>query len=87
MKSIGVKAQSVEDEVSRLALLARGAGADGVVASPREAFGLRRSLGKSAYIVTPGVRPRGTALGDQSRVATPSKLSKRGRAIWLSADL
>lgn len=78
LKSIGVKAQSVEDEVSRLALLARGAGADGVVASPREAFGLRRSLGKSAYIVTPGVRPRGTALGDQSRVATPFQALEAG---------
>ena len=33
---------------------------------------LREALGPDAYIVTPGVRPAGSAKGDQSRVATPA---------------
>ena len=52
---------------------AREAGLSGVVASPQEAAMLREVLGPDAYIVTPGVRPAGAALGDQKRVATPAR--------------
>lgn len=61
----------VADQVRSLAKMAQNAGASGVVASPQEARMLRELLGPDAYIVTPGVRPAGAAVGDQSRIATP----------------
>ena len=51
---------------------------DGIVCSPMEAHDMRELLGPDALIVTPGVRPVGAALGDQSRVATPSQAIERG---------
>ncbi|MEM6538142.1 MAG: orotidine-5'-phosphate decarboxylase [Pseudomonadota bacterium] len=51
--------------------MAMNEGADGVVASPLEAGLLRKKLGPSALIVTPGVRPKGADVGDQKRIATP----------------
>lgn len=39
---------------------------------------MRTLLGPDAWIVTPGVRPAGAALGDQSRVATPAQAIERG---------
>ena len=68
---IGIEAP-VADEADRLARLAQGSGIDGIVCSPREAAHMRELLGADALIVTPGVRPAGADLGDQSRVATPS---------------
>ena len=70
LESIGVKDEPLA-QVERLALLAKDAGLDGIVCSPKEASEMRARLGEDAYIVTPGVRPHGAALGDQSRVATP----------------
>ncbi len=64
--------RSVEEQVVSLAKQAREAGLTGVVASPREASMLREALGPDAYIVTPGVRPAGSDVGDQSRIATPA---------------
>lgn len=64
-------ARSMEDQVRQLAACAQEAGLSGVVSSPREARMLREALGPDALIVTPGVRPAGTDLGDQSRVSTP----------------
>jgi orotidine-5'-phosphate decarboxylase len=61
----------LDEQVSSLACLASQAGLDGVVASPREARALRVLLGPDAVIVTPGVRPTGASIDDQSRVATP----------------
>ena len=75
--SIGVDG-SVADEVDRLASLAYASGANGVVCSPQEAGRLRALLGADALIVTPGVRPAGAALGDQSRVATPGDAMRAG---------
>ena len=63
---------AVADEVARLASMACGAGSDGIVCSPREAAQMRALLGPDALIVTPGVRPAGSAVGDQRRVATPA---------------
>ena len=65
-------------EVSRLARLAQGSGIDGVVCSPREAADMRALLGPDALVVTPGVRPAGAALRDQSRVATPAAAIQAG---------
>ncbi len=74
---IGV-AGGAEEAVIRLAQLARDAGLDGVVASPREVAALRGELGRDFVIVTPGVRPPAAATGDQVRVATPAAAVQAG---------
>lgn len=70
--------RSVTGQVLSLAKQAKEAGLSGVVASPQEAAMLREVLGPNAYIVTPGVRPAGSDLGDQSRVATPKEAFDNG---------
>ena len=70
LSSIGVPDDPAA-QVGRLAALARDAQLSGVVCSPMEAAAMRGLLGEDALVVTPGVRPHGAALGDQSRVATP----------------
>ncbi|MHA7887626.1 orotidine-5'-phosphate decarboxylase [Roseicyclus sp.] len=70
------------------------AGADGVIASPHEAA-MIRALPQSAgrLIVTPGVRPAGSATGDQKRIATPAAAIAAGadhivvgRPVWQADD-
>ena len=92
LEAVGVHA-TAEAEASLLARMACGSGADGIVCSPREAARMRGELGGDAIIVTPGVRPRGSAAQDQSRVATPadaisagSSLLVVGRPITQAAD-
>jgi orotidine-5'-phosphate decarboxylase len=63
---------TVLSQVLRLGALARSAGCGGLVASAKEAAELRRELGEGFAIVTPGVRPAGSAVGDQARVVTPA---------------
>ncbi len=63
---------SVHDSVRRLALLAKEANLDGVVASPHEVALIREACGTDFLIVTPGIRPAGEAAGDQARAATPA---------------
>ena len=71
LAEIGIDAP-VADEVARLAKLSYGAGSDGIVCSPQEAAQMRGLLDPDALIVTPGVRPAGSEVGDQKRIATPS---------------
>ena len=71
---------SVRALVARRGEQARAAGIDGIVCSPAEAATLRAALGRQIIIVTPGVRPAGSQMGDQKRVATP------GQAIADGAD-
>ena len=71
MPEIGVSG-NVLNQVLRLGALARNAGCGGLVASAQEARELRRELGEGFAIVTPGVRPAGAVVGDQSRVVTPA---------------
>ena len=67
------------DEVCRLAEGAMAEGADGVVASAREARALRKILGEEALIVAPGIRPVSYGGGDdQKRVATPREAIEAG---------
>ena len=77
LKDIGV-ASGAQEQVLRLASLARKAGCGGVVASAREAKAIRQELGPDFAIVTPGVRPAGGSKDDQARVATPSEAMAAG---------
>lgn len=77
LAEVGVEAP-VADQVDRLARLAVANGTDGVVCSPQEAAHMRELLGSEALIVTPGVRPAGSDVGDQSRVATPAQAISAG---------
>ncbi|MDU2065385.1 MAG: orotidine-5'-phosphate decarboxylase [Sporomusaceae bacterium] len=63
---------AIGEEVLTLAKLAKAAGMDGVVASPHEAAMIRKACGDDFLIVTPGIRPAGAALQDQSRASTPA---------------
>lgn len=71
VKEIGFSGK-VLDQVLHLASLAQASGCGGVVASVAEVKQLRQMLGGGFAIVTPGIRPAGTAADDQARVATPS---------------
>lgn len=84
---------SIKEHVVHLAKLAQSAGIDGVVASPQEAEAIRAACGEKFIIVTPGVRPQGAAINDQSRIATPLEALKKGahhlvigRPITAAAD-
>jgi orotidine-5'-phosphate decarboxylase len=71
-------AEPVAPSVERLARLAAESGVSGAVCSALEVASVRRRMGPSALLVVPGVRPAGTALGDQSRVATPAEALAQG---------
>lgn len=68
----------VENSVLRLAEVALNNGCQGIVTSAREASAVRAKLGHDFAIVTPGVRPAGTAIGDQVRVVTPAQAIAAG---------
>jgi len=65
-------------QVVHLARLAQCAGLDGVVASPQEAKQIRTACGDDFIIVTPGIRPKGAAINDQSRIASPASALRDG---------
>lgn len=69
---------SVEELVLKRARIARDEGCDGIIASPREAARLRAELGDDMLIVTPGIRPSGSAHNDQKRVTTPTDALQAG---------
>lgn len=69
---------SIEEHVVRLAKQCKENGITGLVASPEEVAPLRKELGSSMVIVTPGVRPSWAEANDQSRFTTPYEAIKRG---------
>ena len=70
----------VSDLVEARALQAQARGVDGLVCSGEEAATVRGIVGAQMALVTPGIRPAGSAVGDQKRIMTPS------RAIAAGAD-
>ncbi|MGW1993342.1 orotidine-5'-phosphate decarboxylase [Embleya sp. NPDC001921] len=93
LTAIGLAGPSIE-AARRLAGLAVAAGARAIVCSPREVAAVRAEVGPGIVLITPGVRPAGAALGDQSRVATPEQaladgadLLVIGRPITGAADV
>lgn len=68
---LGVDRTSLEHAVE-LAKLAKSAGCKGVVCSPREAMAIKEACGEDFVTVTPGIRFKEEAKGDQKRVATPA---------------
>jgi len=69
---------SAQDNVIRLARLARASGLDGVVCSAQEAPALRAATGEDFLLVTPGIRLEADARGDQARVVTPVEAVRLG---------
>lgn len=70
----------VSDLVEARARQAQALGVDGLVCSGEEAATVRGIVGAQMALVTPGIRPAGSAAGDQKRIMTP------GRAIAAGAD-
>lgn len=85
-----IKDGDIADLVTERAARAFDAGADGVIASPQEAAQIRAlPNAEGRLIVTPGVRPMGSAANDQKRIATPADALNNGadhivvgRPIW-----
>ena len=77
LQELGISG-NVLSQVLRLGALARSAGCGGLVASAQEARELRRELGEGFAIATPGIRPAGSAAGDQARIVTPGDAISAG---------
>ncbi len=75
---LGTSNVSIDEEVGRLAELARSAGLNGVVASAFEIERIRKICGSKFVVLTPGIRPEGTETFEQKRVLTPKEAIKRG---------
>jgi orotidine-5'-phosphate decarboxylase len=69
---------SVADLVAARARQAMALGVDGLVCSPEESASLRAIVGNRMSLVTPGIRPEGSASGDQKRIMTPSRAIAAG---------
>jgi orotidine-5'-phosphate decarboxylase len=80
LAGIGITASPAE-QVFRLARLAQRSGIDGMVCSPEEVAILRRETGPKTLLVIPGIRPAGSAIGDQKRVATPAQAIRDGASL------
>lgn len=80
LAAIGV-ASSPAEQVLRLAKLAKQCGINGMVCSAEEVGTLRTELGSDALLVIPGIRPTGSDVGDQKRIATPAAAIQRGASM------
>ena len=68
----------VGDLVAARAQQAQALGIDGLVCSPEEAANLRKHIKPEMCLVTPGVRPAGSDVGDQKRIMTPARAIAEG---------
>ncbi|MBP2166853.1 orotidine-5'-phosphate decarboxylase [Erwinia toletana] len=77
LRDIGIDL-SPADHAERLARLARDCGLDGVVCSAQEAVRFKNAFGADFKLVTPGIRPAGSAADDQRRIMTPQQAQQAG---------
>ena len=77
LSKIGYKYGTLESAVN-LAALATSAGATSIVCSPFEVEAIRRKVGASTVLITPGVRPADSEMGDQKRATTPQEAIANG---------
>lgn len=77
MEAAGYK-HTIADLVAIRARQARAIGVDGLVCSPEEVTAVRAIVGNEMSLVTPGIRPAGSATGDQKRIMTPARAIKAG---------
>jgi len=68
----------VIEQVERLARVATQSEIGGIVCSPHELLHLRACLPSKTKMVTPGIRPAGSAVGDQKRIMTPAQAKQAG---------
>ncbi|MFP1828539.1 orotidine-5'-phosphate decarboxylase [Lonsdalea quercina] len=92
LRGLGITLSPAE-QAERLAVLTQQCGLDGVVCSAHEAERLKQRCGAAFQLVTPGIRPAGSAAGDQRRIMTPEQAKLAGvdymvigRPITQSAD-
>ena len=71
-------ALGVRDLVERRARQAHAIGVDGLILSPEEVSAMRALLGPDITLITPGIRPPGSAAGDQKRIMTPANAIEAG---------
>jgi orotidine-5'-phosphate decarboxylase len=76
-KQLGLPGR-IMDRVLSWAQQAKEAGLDGVVASPLEVAAIRGACGDNFVVVTPGIRPAGSEIGDQKRIMTPAQAVNAG---------
>ena len=93
LEDVGVTGRTPAEQVEAMARFAVANGANGLVCSPREVGALSKALKAGTLFITPGVRPAGSAVGDQKRVATPAEAVRDGathlvvgRPILAAAD-
>ena len=77
LHAIGIQVTPAE-QVLRLAKLTQAAGLPGVVCSALELPMLRREFGPDFLTLVPGIRPAGSAAGDQKRIMTPAQAAAAG---------
>lgn len=77
MEAAGYR-HGIADLVAIRARQAKEIGVDGLVCSPEEVTAVRGIVGDQMSLVTPGIRPAGSAVGDQKRIMTPSRAIKAG---------
>jgi orotidine-5'-phosphate decarboxylase len=80
LTGVGITASPAE-QVLRLARLAQASGIDGMVCSAEEVATLRRETGPNTLLVIPGIRPAGSAVEDQRRIATPAQAIAQGASM------
>ena len=78
LEDVGIVGRTPAEQVVAMAKFATANGAHGLVCSPKEVGALSKMLPQGTLFVTPGVRPAGSAVGDQKRVATPADAVRDG---------
>ncbi|MEI7075600.1 orotidine-5'-phosphate decarboxylase [Pectobacterium versatile] len=77
LRGLGITLSPAE-QAEKLAVLAHNSGLDGVVCSAHEAQRLKQVCGQAFKLVTPGIRPAGSDVGDQRRIMTPIQAQQAG---------